>query len=79
MRRKLKNLKHKSGHSENGSPRTLIDLTVYYEHRSNVNVSTGTGGALSPHWDPQYSGWSNASRPRDSAIFLRSVIPEPKP
>ena len=77
MRRKLKNLKHKSGHSENGSPRQLIDETVYRSHMNNVNAQTY--GAVSPHWDPQYSGWSNPSRPRDHAIFLRSVIPPYNP
>lgn len=73
MRRKLKNLKHKSGHSENGSPRTVIELTVYREHRNNVVAHLNNGS--SPHWDPKYSGWSNPSRPRDYAIFLRSVTP----
>ena len=66
MRRKLKNLKHKSGHTENGAPRTLIDLAVYYEHRSAVRFA---GSAQ--HFDSEYSGWSWASRPRDQAISLR--------
>ena len=70
MRRKLKNLKHKSGHSENGSPRQLIDETVYREHWNFINATIGD-----PHWDPKYSGWSNASRPQDYAIFLRAGIP----
>lgn len=65
MRRKLKNLKHKSGHSENGAPRTLIDLATYYEHRAAVGLSTVT------RFDSEYSGWSNPSRPRDQAITLR--------
>jgi len=73
MRRKLKNLKHKSGHSENGAPRQVIDETVYREHWNNVNVHANNG--TSPHWDPQYSGWSNPSRPRDHNIFLRSITP----
>lgn len=73
MRRKLKNLKHKSGHSENGAPRQLIDEAVYRERRNNVNVVVNTGGASSPHYDTEYSGWSNASRPRDQAISLRFV------
>ena len=70
MRRKLKTLKCKGGHSDNGSPRQLIDETVYREHWNFINATIG-----SPHWDPQYSGWSNASRPRDHAIFLRAGIP----
>ncbi len=73
MRRKLKNLKNKNGHSENGAPRQLIDEAVYRERMNNANVVFNTGGASSPHWDPQYSGWSNASRPRDHNIFLRPV------
>lgn len=68
MRRKLKNLKNKSGHSENGSPRQLIDETVY---RSSMNHA-----ALGSVWDPQYSGWSNCGRPRDYAIFLRTADPQ---
>jgi hypothetical protein len=68
MRRKLKNLKNKNGHSENGSPRQMIDEAVYREHRNLVNAGP-------PHWDPQYSGLSNGSRPRDHAIFLRPVAP----
>jgi hypothetical protein len=74
MRRKLKNFKNKNGHSENGAPRTLIDLAVYREHRNNINTHINNF-TLSPHWDPQYSGWSNATRPRDHNIFLRSVTP----
>lgn len=61
MRRKLKNLKHKSGHSENGAPRQLIDEATYRERRR-----VGEG-----HYDSEYSGWSWATRPRDQAISLR--------
>lgn len=75
MRRKLKNFRNKNGHSENGAPRQLVDESVYREHRNNANVLINTGGTQSPHWDPQYSGWSNATRPRDHNIFLRSVTP----
>jgi len=75
MRRKLKNLKNKNGHSENGAPRQMIDEAVYREHINNVNIHANSGGTQSPHWDPQYSGWSNATRPRDYAISLRSVTP----
>lgn len=64
MRRKLKNLKHKSGHSENGAPRQLIDEAVYREHSAAV--------ANGVRYDSEYSGWSHASRPRDQAISLRS-------
>lgn len=72
MRKRLKNLKNKSGHSENGSPRSLIDEAVYRSHANNRTAHVNDGS--SPHWDPQYSGWSNAGRPRDYAIFLRSVV-----
>jgi hypothetical protein len=72
MRRKLRNLKNKSGDSQNGSPRSLIDETVYREHRNHVNAIASASG--NPQWDPQYSGWSNASRSRDHAIFLRGPI-----
>lgn len=75
MRRKLKNLKNKNGHSENGAPRQLIDEAAYRERQNNLNVLTNTSGTVSPHWDPQYSGWSNAGRPRDQNIFLRHVTP----
>ena len=74
MRRKLKNLKNKNGHSQNGAPRTLIDLAQYREHRNFIN---GTG--VPEHWDPSYSGWSNAARPRDAAISLRCVVPHASP
>ena len=63
MRRKLKNLKHKSGHSENGSPRQLIDEMVYREHGAHVYAGA--------HYDSEYAGWSWASRPRDQAISIR--------
>jgi len=68
MRKRLKNLKHKSGHSENGSPRQLIDETVLREHRNIVFADHPR------HWDPRFSGWSNASRPRDCPIFLRPIL-----
>lgn len=73
MRRKLKNLKNKSGHTENGAPRALIDLAFYREHRNHANVLANTGDSV--HWDSEYSGASNPSRPRDQAISLRSVTP----
>lgn len=67
MRRKLKNLKHKSGHSENGAPRQLIDEAVYREHIAAVTP------LVQGRYDSEYSGWSNPSRPRDQAISLRSI------
>jgi len=71
MRRHLTTLRAKQGGSQNGNgngnPRQLIDDAMYREFRNFVN------NALI--WDPQYSGWSNASRPRDYAISLRSVLP----
>jgi|KBSSwiStaDraftv2_1062776.scaffolds.fasta_scaffold1820710_2 hypothetical protein len=82
MRRKLRNLKNKSGHSENGCPRSLIDEAVHREHINNANVFANAGsdpGDPSPHYDTEYSGWSNASRPRDQAISLRSITPLDRP
>ena len=63
MRRKLKNLKNKSGHSDNGSPRQLIDEAAYRERRQIA--------ATGRHYDSAYAGLSWATRPRDSAISLR--------
>jgi hypothetical protein len=62
MRKRLRNLKNKSGHSDNGSPRQMIDEAVYRERRSGRP------------FDSEYSGWSWASRPRDQAISLRSRV-----
>lgn len=59
MRRKLKNLKNKSGHTENGAPRQMIDEALYLERRS------------ASRFDSEYAGWSWATRPRDQAISLR--------
>lgn len=63
MRKRLKNLKHKSGHSENGAPRQMIDEMVYREHGAAVNTGRRD--------DSAYSGWSWATRPRDQAISIR--------
>jgi hypothetical protein len=65
MRRKLKNLKNKSGHSENGAPRTLIDLAFYYSFRNYIRVSAGNKLR-----DSEYGGWNNPSRPNDMAVSL---------
>lgn len=73
MRRKLKNLKNKQGHSQNGAPRTLIELAVYRERKA-----AATAGAQH-RYDSEYSGWSNPTRPRDQAISLRSANPAPTP
>lgn len=70
MRRKLTTLAAKSGHNRNISPRQIIDETVYRSHYHSVQTFINTGD--SPHWSPVFSGWSNPSRPRDFAIFLRS-------
>ncbi len=72
MRRRLTTLKAKGGHSQNGAPRALIDLAAYYEKRNNV-ISHLNDNATSPKWDSRYSGWSNPSRPIDSAITLRNI------
>lgn len=74
MRRKLKNLKNKSGHSQNGAPRQLIDEAHYRELHNMRNVLANTG-TDSPHFDSEYSGWSHAARPRDQAISLRPITP----
>ena len=62
MRRKLKNLKNKSGHTENGAPRQMIDEALYRERQSGRT------------FDSEYAGWSHATRPRDQAISLRSRV-----
>jgi hypothetical protein len=67
MRRKLKNLKHKSGHSENGAPRQLIDEAVYRERIAATTASVPN------RYDSAYSGWSNSARSADQAISLRSI------
>lgn len=72
MRRKLKNLKHKSGHSENGAPRQLLDEAVYREHLAAITVG------VQHRYDSEYSGWSHANRPRDQAITLRSINNQPR-
>jgi len=73
MRRKLKNLKNKSGHSENGAPRQLIDEAVYREHTAAL-----AGAGTQNRYDSRYSGWSHASRPRDQAISLRPLNSQPQ-
>jgi hypothetical protein len=67
VRKKLKNLKNKSGHSENGAPRQLIDEATYREHHTLTTPMTPK-----LHYDTEFSGFSNATRPRDQAISLRS-------
>ncbi len=74
MRRKLTTVRAKSGAHNgngNGNPRALIDESIYREFRNFIN------GDIPPHWDTQYSGWSNATRSRDYAIFLRPVAQAP--
>lgn len=68
MRRHLKTLKAKQGHSQNGAPRTLLELAVYYEKR-HLKHDT-----VAEKFDPSFSGWSNPSRPRDSAVSLRRGV-----
>jgi hypothetical protein len=70
MRKRLRNLKNKSGHSENGAPRQLIDECLYREKAAH-NAASGT------HYDSEYSWWSHASRPRDQAITLRRPFSPP--
>ena len=79
MRRKMTTLKCKSGGVQNGNgaghPRALIDDATYREHWNIINAFHSSPRLHVPFWDPQYSGWSNASRPRDYAIFIRPVGP----
>jgi hypothetical protein len=65
MRKKLKNLKNKSGHSENGAPRQLLDEAAYRE-------AAAKNAGLTGGYDSEYSGGSNPSRPQDQAVTLRS-------
>jgi hypothetical protein len=65
VRRKLKNLKNKGGHSENGAPRQLLDETVYRNRLAGANS----------RFDSEYGGWGWATRPRDQAISLRRFGP----
>jgi hypothetical protein len=64
MRRKLKTLRAKQGHTQNGADRALIDDAMYREKAAH-NAASGT------HYDSEYAGWSWASRPQDQAITLR--------
>lgn len=66
MRRKLRNLRNKSGESQNGCPRQMLDEMTYREHGARVNGSHP--------YDSEYSGWSHASRPRDQAISIRHFV-----
>lgn len=62
MRRKLTTLRAKQGHTQNGASRQQIDEAAYieFQHAHQNGVT-----------DSEYSGWSNATRPRDQAISLR--------
>ena len=78
MRRNLTTLRAKSGGAQNGNgagnPRQLIGASISREFLNFMqgglfpHPSLGPGA---PIWDPKYSGWSNATRPNDYAIFLR--------
>ena len=64
MRKRLKTLKAKQGHSQNGAPRSIIDDAMYRE-KAAQNAVAGS------RFDSEYSGWSWATRPRDQAISVR--------
>ena len=66
MRRKLTTLRAKQGHSQNGASRQQIDEAAYIEFH---NIVVGNSNVF----DTEYSGWSNASRPRDQAISLHRI------
>jgi|HubBroStandDraft_4_1064222.scaffolds.fasta_scaffold375191_2 hypothetical protein len=78
MIRRKTTLRAKSGGVQNGNgaghPRALLDDATYREHWNFIN-----GVGVPEHWDPQYSGWSNASRPRNYAITIRHVTPHASP
>ena len=60
----------------NGNPRALADEAVYRAFQNHRHwVASSPPQPFPPCWDPQYSGWSNASRPRDYPIFLRALSP----
>ena len=74
MRRKLTTLRAKTGNPLT-APRSLQDDAQYREHYAVV-----TGSSHHNRYDSEFSGWSNASRPRDQAISLRSRgLPPPPP
>jgi hypothetical protein len=66
VRRKLKNLRAKTGNPLTAS-RSILDLALYRERRAASPVHHA--------YDTGFSGWRNASRPRDQAISLRSRGP----
>jgi len=72
MRRKLKNLKNKQGHSANGAPRSLID-DVLYRQINAIQFAVAHHGPTPPsaHCDSEYGALNWATRPRDQAISLR--------
>jgi hypothetical protein len=74
MRRNLTTLRAKGGESQNGCSRQLMDEAAYREHANFLAIG---GGSPAYHqvYDTAYSGWSNASRPKDYAISLRSKLP----
>lgn len=75
MRRNLTTLRAKQGHTQNGADRTLIDLVQYAEMQQVRLFIAGAGRSIR---DTEYSGWSNATRPRDQAISLRQAQTLPR-
>lgn len=69
MRRKLKNMKNKGGHST-ASPRSLIDEAMYLEHKAAAASFHGRESSV-------FSGWSWGSRSPGQAIFIRRHIAPP--
>ena len=57
----------------NGNPRTLVELVTYREHAAHVYHAAHPTEVKLGVYDSEYSGWSNAARPRDQAISLRSI------
>jgi len=70
MRRKLKNLKNKQGHSANGAPRSLID-DVLYRQINAIQFAIANHTHTDAHCDSEYGALNWATRPRDQAISLR--------
>lgn len=73
MRRNLTTLRAKQGHSQNGAPRALIDLAMYREFQQQLSAFDDNAP-----FDTEYSGFSNANRPKDQSISVRSVVLAPR-
>lgn len=77
MVRRKTTLRCKSGGVQNGNgaghPRTLLELTTYYEAKNRANWTDVA--THSPFFDAQYGGLSNPTRPKNYALSLRRFAP----